>query len=63
MSPIVHIDYDSEDEIRRYAFVYFFPIWPLNALIRIYNFNHIYENVKSQAATIFNHSGLEKPFH
>ena len=59
MSPILHNDYDFEDEIRRIACVYFFPNWPLNALIRIYNFNHIYENVKSQAVPISNNASLE----
>ena len=59
MCPIVQNDCDSEDEIRGIAFVYFFPNWPLNVLKRIYNFNHKYENVKSQAVSISKNSSLE----
>ena len=58
MSPVQN-DYDSEDEIRGIAFVYFFPNWPLNALIRIYNFSDKYQKVKSQLVPISNDSSLK----
>ena len=59
MSPNVQNNYHSEDEIGGTAIVYFFPNWQLTALIRIYNFNHKYENFKSQAVSISNRSSLQ----